>query len=144
MIDVKRALVDLATKPLMNGHASAALPSGVMNFARWAKPTLVKRQSAKHHPHHHAGFRPGHPERVVGSANDDAIPRRAMDLINVRNEVATLQTSDLRLRSSVPLRCIGGPQRRLSSLASDDRSESLPDHDLGTIHHLINDVGDAH
>src|SRR5262249_24799275 len=27
---------------------------------------------------------------------------------------------------------------------SDHRSESLPDYDLGTIHHLINDVGDAH
>jgi hypothetical protein len=35
-------------------------------------------------------------------------------------------------------------ERRLASLADDDRSESRPDHGLGTIHHLVNDVGDAH
>src|SRR5215813_219426 len=29
-------------------------------------------------------------------------------------------------------------------IAGDHRSESPPNHDLGTIHHLINDVGDAH
>src|SRR5262249_47756161 len=41
-------------------------------------------------------------------------------------------------------RLLSGIDPPLASLAGEHRSEAPPDHALGTIHHLIYDVGDAH
>src|SRR5262245_19339956 len=101
----------------------------------------LRRRSMKPGPSH----QPPMPEGCVGTLND-GVDRPQVSPETMRLSRADVLAASAEAPNSPSSTRTSAPSRAhpLCSLASDDRSEPISDHDLGTVHHLINDVGDAH